>query len=160
MNEEFQAKSGPGSWKKPGMYLHRIMLLLMLLLGNIHTAMAGGYNYVEPDQFRQWLATGKDIAIVDIQVPVEFQKHHFKGALETNAYPVKTADEKQKLDKVLAKLSAAQNDVVVVCPRGGGGAKSTYDYLKDKGIDEKRIFILKDGMQGWPYKELTVSSSK
>jgi rhodanese-related sulfurtransferase len=96
------------------------------------------------------------MTIVDIQVPGEFQQHHFKDALETNSYPVKSVDDKQKLDKVLPIIATKQNDVVVVCPRGGGGAKNTYDYLKEKGVDEKRIFILKEGMQGWPYKELTV----
>jgi rhodanese-related sulfurtransferase len=136
--------------------MKRIMLLMLLLLGSAATVMAGGYNYVAPDQFRQWLEKGKDMTIVDIQVPAEFQKQHFKGALETGAFPAKSVAEKQKLDAVLPKLSAAKNDVVVVCPRGGGGAKNTIDYLKEKGIDEKRIFILKEGMQGWPYKELAV----
>jgi len=136
--------------------MKRIMVLMLLVLGSAASVMAGGYSYVEPDQFRQWLEKGKDMTIVDIQVPDEFKQHHFKGAVETGAYPVKSAADKQKLDAVMPKLSATQNDVVVICPRGGGGAKNTYDYLKEKGIDEKRIFILKEGMQGWPYKELTV----
>jgi len=137
--------------------MKRSMLLLMLLIAwSTATAIAGGYSYVEQDQFRNWLEKGKDMAIVDIQVPTEFQQHHFKGSLETGAYPVKSADDKQKLDRIAAQLSSTTNDVVVICPRGGGGAKNTYDYLKEKGIDEKRIFILKEGMQGWPYKELTV----
>ena len=137
--------------------MKRIILVVMLLLACASPALAGGYNFVEPDQFRQWIDKGKEMAIVDIQVPAEFQQHHFKGALETNAYPVKSPDEKQKLDKILPNLSAAASDIVVVCPRGGGGAKNTVDYLKAKGVDEKRIFILRDGMQGWPYKELTVN---
>ena len=136
--------------------MKRIMVLMLLLLGCAATALAGGYNYVEPDQFKQWLEKGKEMTIVDIQVPAEYQKHHFKGSLETNAYPVKSADEKQKLATILPILSATQNDIVVVCPRGGGGAKNTYDYLRENGIDEKRLIILEDGMQGWPYKELTV----
>jgi len=138
--------------------MKQIMMLMFLLCSCAATAIAGGYNYVEQHQFKQWLEKEKDMSIVDIQVPAEFQKQHFKGSLETNAYPVKTTVEKQKLDAILPKLSSAQNDVVIVCPRGGGGAKNTYDYLKGKGISEKRIFILKEGMQGWQYKELTVGS--
>lgn len=137
--------------------MKRIMATMLILLGCAFTASAGSYNYVEQAQFKQWLEKGKDMAIVDIQVPAEFQQHHFKAALETGAFPVKSAADKQKLDAVVPKLAAATNDVVVVCPRGGGGAKNTYDYLKEKGIDEKRIFILKEGMQGWPHKELAVS---
>lgn len=132
-------------------------MIMFLLFSCAVSANAGGYNYVEQDQFKQWLNTGKEMSIVDIQVTAEFRKQHFKGSLETNAYPVKTTDDKQRLDNILPKLSSTQNDVVVVCPRGGGGAKNTYDYLKEKGVSEKRIFILKEGMQGWPYKELTVA---
>lgn len=120
--------------------------------------MAADYRYVSPADFKQWLESGKAMKIVDIQVPAEFQKHSIKGSLETNAYPVKSTEDKQKLDKVLPQLAASQEDIVVVCPRGGGGAKNTYDYLKTKGISEKRLFILQDGMQGWPYKQLTVSA--
>jgi rhodanese-related sulfurtransferase len=136
--------------------MKQILMLMFLLFNCAANAIASGYNYVEQDQFKQWLEKGKDMSIVDIQVPAEFQKQHFKGSLETNAFPVKTTDEKQKLGKILPKLSSTRDDVVVVCPRGGGGAKNTFDYLKEKGISEKRIFILKEGMQGWQYKELTV----
>jgi len=137
--------------------MKRIIVSLLFLLASASSVLAGGYNFVEPVQFRQWLEKGKDMAIVDIQVPTEFKEHHFKGALETGAYPVKSAVDKQKLDAIVPALSGSLSDVVVICPRGGGGAKNTFDYLKDKGVDEKRIFILKDGMQGWPYPELAVT---
>lgn len=137
----------------------RIMLQVLVLVGCAATAMAGGYNYVEQDQFKLWLESGKEMSIVDIQVPAEYQQHHFKASLETNSYPVKSAADKQKLDAVLPKVSATKNDVVVICPRGGGGAKNAYDYLKEKGVEEKRIFILKEGMQSWPYKDLTVGGN-
>jgi rhodanese-related sulfurtransferase len=137
--------------------MNRIVLLMLFIIGCATTAIAGGYSYVEQDQFKQWLGNSKDMAIVDIQVPAEFQQHHFKGSLETNAFPVKSPEEKEKLDKIMPRLLASHNDVVIVCPRGGGGAKNTYDYLKEKGISEKRLFILEKGMQGWPYQELTVA---
>ena len=136
--------------------MKRIIAVAALLLCSATVSTAAEYNYVAPDQFKQWMEKGKDMSIVDIQVPAEFQQHHFKGSLETNSYPVKSASDKEKLDAVLPKLSATRNDVVVICPRGGGGAKNTYDYLKEKGINEKRIFILKEGMQGWPYNDLVV----
>lgn len=133
-----------------------VVLTLMLTLAMATSALAWGRNYVEPAQFKQWLETGKKVAIVDIQVPAEFQQHHFKGALETDAFPAKSDDDHRKLDRVIPGLSAGREDIVVIS-RGGGGAKNAYDYLKAKGIAEKRLFILKDGMQGWPYKELTVA---
>ena len=128
--------------------------ILMLIVA---TVFAADYNFVSPDRFKEELATGKKSIIVDIQVPDEFVKHHFKDSLETNAYPVKTDEERKRLDAVLATINASQDDVVIVCPRGGGGAKNAYDYLKSKGVAEKRLFILEKGMGGWPYPELCLS---
>jgi hypothetical protein len=59
---------------------------------------------------------------------------------------------------VLPKIESSADDVVIVCPKGGGGAKKTYDFYKSKGVDEKRLLILEKGMGGWPYK--TESKSK
>lgn len=125
-----------------------------LLLFVITTAFATDYNYVSPDKFKEWLTTGKKTIIVDIQVPADFSKRHITGSVETNAYPVKSEEERKRLDAVLGTINASKDDVVIVCPRGGGGAKNTYDYLKEKGVDNKRLFILEKGMEGWPHPEL------
>lgn len=124
------------------------------------TSFAAGAQYVEPAEFRKWLVSGKKMQIVDIQLPAEFRKHSFQGAIQTNAFPVKSAEEKQRLDAVLPKLSSGREDIVVVCPRGGGGAKNTANHLIEKGIAPQRIYILADGMLGWPYQELVVSAAK
>lgn len=138
-----------------------IVIIVMLLAAFAATAVAGtGYNYLPPAEFKQWLEGGKKMQIVDIQVPAEFQQQHFRGSIETNAYPVKSAEEKQRLDKALPVLAASSEEIVVVCPRGGGGAKSACDYLFGKGIAAGRLYILEDGMKGWPYKELTVTAGK
>jgi len=135
--------------------MKRTVLTVALLLSALaSTAFAASYNYLEPDDFKTWIESGKKVRIVDIQVPQEFQEHHFKGSLETNAYPVKSAEEKKQLDRVLPILSAGTEEVVVICPRGGGGARNAYDYLKEKGIAQSRLYVLQDGIKGWPYKEL------
>jgi len=43
-------------------------------------------------------------------------------------------------------------------PRGAGGAKRSYDYLKEKGIAEEGLLILEKGMAGWSYPETTVAN--
>jgi rhodanese-related sulfurtransferase len=131
-----------------------IAVMLVVLVAS--AAFAGGYQYVSPEKFKEWQESGKKTVIVDIQVPAEFTKRHFKGAIETNAFPAKSEEERKRLDKTLERIKATQEDVVIVCPRGGGGAKNTYDYLKGKGIEEKRLFILEKGMEGWPYTEMCV----
>ena len=130
-------------------------VLLMLVFAT--AAVAANYQYVGTETFKGWQEQGKSTVIVDIQVPSEFTKLHFKGALETNAYPVKSDEERQRLDATLTQINASTDDVVIVCPRGGGGAKNTYDYLKGKGVEEKRLFILEKGMEGWPHPEMSVT---
>jgi rhodanese-related sulfurtransferase len=124
------------------------------------TVLASGYTYTGSKEFKASLENGRPMVIVDIQVPAEFARHHFKGALETDAFPAKSDSERAKLDKVLPIIAASSDDVVIVCPRGGGGAKNAYDYLKGKGVDEKRLRILEGGMQGWPYLALTLTSGQ
>jgi len=134
-----------------------ISLLTVSVLMVAVTAMAADYRYVKQDTFKGWLESGKQVIIVDIQAPEGFAKGHFKEALETNAYPVKTDEEKKRLDATLEKIGATKDDVVIVCPRGGGGAKNTYDYLKSRGVDENRMYILEKGAEGWPWPELCVT---
>ena len=136
--------------------MKKVIFGLFLAMLFCSVAAAGGYTYVKAADFRNWLEEGKKMSIIDIQPPAEFRKQHFRGSVETNAYPVKTAEERGRLDKAVSRLAASNDDVVVVCPRGGGGAKGAYDYLKGKGIDEKRLYILEGGMQGWPHKGVTV----
>ncbi|CAG1008157.1 Cdc25 family phosphatase [Burkholderiales bacterium] len=125
-----------------------VVAMLTVLYGM--TALAADYRYVKTDTFKGWLESGKQVIIVDIQAPEGFAKGHFKGALETNAYPVKSDEEKKRLDATLEKISTTKDDVVIVCPRGGSGAKNTYDYLKSRGVDENRMYILEKGAEGWP----------
>lgn len=112
-------------------------------------------NFLEPDEFRKWLITGKRVIIVDIQPHEDFVKGHFKGSIETNAFPANTEELRKRLDKALPVInSQPQDPVVIICPRGRSGAQNTYDYLKKNGIPESRLFILKGGIAGWPYPEL------
>jgi len=138
--------------------MKRIMLPVLASLVLCSTAFASGYSYTGKQAFKESLEKGSPMVIVDIQVPAEFAQHHFQGALETDAFPVKSDAERARLDKVLPLIAANRNEVVIVCPRGGGGAKNAYDYLKGKGVDEKRLRILEGGMQGWPFQALTLKS--
>ena len=123
-------------------------------------ALAADYRYVQQDTFKQWLESGKKMVLADIQPPADFAKGHFKGALETGAYPVKSDEEKKRLDLILDRINSSQDDIVIVCPRGGGGAKNTWDYLAAKGIAVNRMYILEKGSEGWPYPELCVTGKE
>jgi rhodanese-related sulfurtransferase len=131
-----------------------LCLALVALLLVPYAALAA--NYVKPDIFKQWLASNKPLVIVDIQPAVDFGVQHFRGSIETNAFPSKSDEEKKRLDKTLATIRSSKGDVVIICPKGKGGALNSYDYLKSKGVPETRLFILEGGIDGWPYPDLFV----
>ena len=56
------------------------------------------------------------------------------------------------------QILAGKDDVVIVCPAGGGGARNTYEFLKSQGVPESRMRILEKGQKGWPYAEMVTRS--
>lgn len=125
---------------------------LLCLTGLLSVAHAA--NYITQEELTTLIKQQKDVVIVDIQPATEFEQHRLQGSIETNAFPAKSADEKQRLDKTLPGISATTAPVVIVCPRGGSGAKNSYEYLRDKGVSEDRLLILKGGIAGWTGQEL------
>ena len=134
--------------------MKRMLVIVALVFGLVPSVFAANYSYVSADKLKGWLEAGKSVELVDIQEAKDFAQHHIKGSVETNGYPVKSTEDKQRLEIALQK-SQEQNyeAIVVVCPRGKGGAKRTYDYLASKGVPVEKLYILTGGMQKWPYAE-------
>ncbi len=133
------------------------VLLVMLVLAVTVPALAGSYNYVSPEQLKTWVESGTPVMILDIQVEDEFDAHHIKDSVPTYSYPVKSDTDRAKLDAALNQAKESNDPVVIVCPRGKGGAKRCYDHMAAQGIDDSRLLILEKGMGGWPYKEMVES---
>ncbi|WP_099191798.1 rhodanese-like domain-containing protein [Tepidibacter mesophilus] len=139
------------------------LLLMMILAVSVvgcgsnevkeNTGEEKTYQYYTAEQVKEAIENGEDITLVDIQVEEEWNAHHIKGAISTKAYPVKTDEERAKVDTVIPKLEG-DNPIIVVCPGGKGGAQRTIDHLIEKGIKPERLFILENGQGGWPYDEL------
>lgn len=132
--------------------------LLLIFIGilfsfNLYAGFLSSYNYITKDELVSWIKSKKVFHLVDIQVKKDFDDEHIVGAIPTYAFPVKTDSDKQKLDPVIAKVKADNSPIVIVCPSGKIGAERAYDYMKSKGIDEKRLLILKGGMGSWTYSE-------
>lgn len=133
-----------------------LLLFFTVLLVSASSAVAASYDYISPEALKNALDNGQKMLVVDIQVEDEFNTHHITGSIPTYAYPAKSKSDIAKLDMVIEKQQKTGEDVVIVCPRGAGGAKRSYDYLKERGIAEDKLLILEKGMDGWPYPELTV----
>lgn len=130
----------------------RIMAVVLVLIAV--PVWAGSYQYITPVDVKQKIAEKAPMHLVDIQVEDEFSSHHIIGALDTYAYPVKSDADRTKLNSIMAQVLPSADPVIIICPRGGGGAKRTYDYLLSRGVATERLFILEKGQGGWPYPEL------
>jgi len=117
-------------------------------------AWAGNYQYISAADLKQKVEKHEGLLLLDIQVEKEFAQHHLAGAIATYAYPVKSASDLGKLQAVLVQAKASVEPVAIICPRGAGGAKRAYDYLKSQGVAEARLLILEGGQQNWPYQLL------
>ena len=76
----------------------------------------------------------------------------FKGALMAgmlSSYNYITPEETAKL----VREDAIK--VVIVCPRGAGGADRTYDFFLEKGLKKEQLFTLKNGQEGWPREQIS-----
>ena len=134
--------------------LKRIALSLAFTL--LAAAPALATNYITPTNLKKMLDEKQEVILVDIQPADQFEKHHLPGSIETNAFPAKSDEEKGRLDKVLPVINGSKAPVTVLCPRGKGGAKNSYDYLQGKGVPENRLQILEGGIADWPYNEMFI----
>lgn len=135
---------------------HSLFLLLTLLfLPTTSLASNVEYKYITAADLEARLTANQPTNIVDIQVEEEFSQHHIKGATPTYAYPVKSDSDRAKLDMTIKEIKGNNDPVVIVCPRGAGGAKRTYDYLLEEGISPERLLILEKGQEGWACAPLT-----
>ena len=133
----------------------RISSLILLFTLMATAAWAATRQYISAADLEARLKSDKPTHIVDIQVEDEYSQHHIKGATPTYAYPVKTEEDKAKVEALVERLAGDNNPVVIVCPRGAGGANRTYDYLQERGIATDRLLILEKGQEGWACAELT-----
>ncbi len=112
------------------------------------------YNYMDAKQSAEAIRNSEKVVFVDIQEKDDFKKEHLRGAIATYSYPVKTQEEKAKLLKSLDQI-VAEDKVVIICPRGAGGAERAYTVFAKNGIEKSRLYILTNGQHGWPRDEIS-----
>ena len=131
--------------------MKKVITLLIGALVISTAVMAGSYQYISAADLKTKIDNNAQGLLLDIQVEDEFAEHHISGAVATFAYPVKSATDKQKLQKFIAAAKESNEPITIVCPRGGGGAKRAYDYLKEQGVTESRLKVLEGGQAKWPF---------
>lgn len=112
------------------------------------------YQYISAEELAPLVREGKNLTLIDIQVAEDFAEEHLKGAISTTAFPVKSAEDKAKIDAILSQIKP-EGLVIVVCPQGKIGAERTYKHLLSKGVAKERLRILTDGQYGWPREKIS-----
>ncbi len=113
------------------------------------------YNYISAEKTAELIREdASKVVLVDIQEKEDFKEEHLKGAIATYAYPVKTDDERARLTALLPNIKDDQQ-IVIICPRGGGGANRAYDFLLKSGVKKENLLTLTDGQYGWPREKIS-----
>jgi rhodanese-related sulfurtransferase len=131
--------------------MKKIIAMLVVTLMISVPVLASNYQYISAADLKDKIDNNAQGLLLDIQVAGEFDEHHIPGAVATFAYPVKSDVDKEKLQTFIAQAKEKSEPITIVCPRGGGGAKRAYDYLKEQGVAESRLKILEGGQAKWPY---------
>lgn len=130
--------------------------LSVMVKGALMASIFGSnYNYISPEETAELMRKdASKVVLVDIQEKPGFEKEHLKGAHATYAYPVKKDDEKARLEALIPTFKPDQK-IVIVCPRGGGGADRAYDFYLSKGVKKEQLFTLTKGQEGWPREKIS-----
>jgi rhodanese-related sulfurtransferase len=128
-----------------------LAVLTFGVIGATGSSFAGTYNYITAAELNSRLGAESPMIIIDVCPEKLFATAHIKGSIETNAYPVKTEEQKARLAEHLQTIKASADDIIIVCPRGGGGAKNTFDFYRANGVAPERMLILAKGIAQWPY---------
>lgn len=115
-------------------------------------------NYINSTALLEILNTKQSLLLVDIQKKNDYLMHHFAHSITTAAYPVKSEQDKKRLEPVARQLLQNNKRIIIVGPRGKGAAKRTFRYLTGQGITRERIAILEKGIHGWPKPELLLDT--
>jgi thiosulfate/3-mercaptopyruvate sulfurtransferase len=123
--------------------------LLVVFVVAVGVAQAADYNYISQADFKARLDAGDHengkMAIMTSQTPEEYATGHLKAAFATFARPLESDADFAKLDPFLAKVKDTTEDIVIICPRGKGGATRPFDYFKKHGVAVERMYILEGG---------------
>lgn len=132
-----------------------VLLLSVTMIGCGSNSDSGvSYQYYTAEELKEAIENDQPVFILDVQVEEEFEQHHIVGAVPTYAFPTETDEQKERVISLIPEMEATDAPVVIVCPRGGGGATRAIDALTEAGFPVERLFILEKGQQNWPYEEL------
>ncbi len=116
------------------------LILLMLILVACNQSEST-YNLISPQEFEAKLITLKNVQLIDVRTPEEYQTGHLKNAVNINFMDEDFKENISRLDK--------KKPTFIHCAAGAQGARSnqTAKFLEELGFVE--IYELEGGIINW-----------
>jgi len=115
-----------------------ILPVLVLFLASFATVEAQNKIQVNSKEVKELLKKNKDLIIIDVRTPNEFNAGHLKGALNID---VNQYDATSKIDKL------NRNARYIVYCRTSNRSGMAVQYMMQKGF--KTVYQMMDGFPGW-----------
>lgn len=115
-----------------------ILPVLVLFLASFVAAEAQNKIQVNSKEVKELLKKNKDLIIIDVRTPNEFNAGHLKGALNID---VNQYDATSKIDKL------NRNARYIVYCRTSNRSGMAVQYMMQKGF--KTVYQMMDGFPGW-----------
>jgi rhodanese-related sulfurtransferase len=133
-------------------YILFALAAIVMIAATAFPSSSGPYSYISAQDLNRKLGLREGVILIDLSPAPLFSQRHIPGSIETGAYPVETPVQIGRLEKVLQRIVASSDEIVLICPKGGGSARRAFEHLKSKGVNPERIRILEGGILAWPYK--------
>jgi len=121
-----------------------ITIIALLFFTNCNFAQQA--TVLNANDYEKKISTEKNIQLIDVRTPEEYQQGHIKNAKNMNVYDANFEKEIQKLDK--------SKPVYIYC-RSGSRSRSAAQVLSNNGF--KTIFDLQGGITAWQSANKSVS---
>ncbi len=115
-----------------------IVPVLVLLLASFTTTEAKNNIKLNPKEAKELLKRNKDLIIIDVRTPNEFNAGHLKWAINID---VNQHDATSKIDKLNRNAK-----YIVYCRTSNRSGMAT-QYMVQKGF--KTVYQMVDGFSGW-----------
>jgi len=116
------------------------------------------WQYMTAAELEAKLENGDPVIVLETRPDDMYNAGHIPGAYHVPAFPVDTEEKEQLLVDATANLGG-DAPIAIVCKTGNKGAKRAISVLIEAGIDEKRLFILEGGGEGWTSEKWTTTES-
>ncbi len=115
-----------------------LVLVLSTLGACAQTSESGVRTDLDVNEVSQLMQDGKEIVLIDVRTPQEYEQGHLEGAELMNIYDADFESRMNELDK--------EKEYVVYCRSGGRSGKAA---AKMEKLGFKNIHNMKGGILAW-----------